>query len=57
MDTHPYPEWLDADFAKFVDDEWKFKSLPSMSRIDAEADEVHTNIANPLHRTQHSPEL
>ena len=55
-DTHPYPEWVDADFDKFVDKEWNFKSLLSMSLIDTEADYVYTNTVNPFHRIHHFPD-
>ena len=48
-DTHPYPEWIDADFDKFVEKKWKFKSLLSMSLIDTDTDYVYTDTANPFH--------
>jgi siderophore synthetase component len=54
-DTHPYPEWSDADFEKFVAKEWKFKSLLSMSLIDSEKDYVYTNIDNPFYFIHQSP--
>jgi siderophore synthetase component len=47
--THPYPEWIDADFEKFVEKEWKFKSLLSMSLIDSDTDYVYTDTQNPFH--------
>jgi siderophore synthetase component len=54
-DTHSYPEWIDADFEKFVAKKWNFKSLLSMSLIDVEADYVYTDIENPFHLIHHSP--
>ena len=56
-DTHPYPEWIEADFDKFVAKEWNFKSLLSMSLIDTEADYVYTNTENPFYLIHNSPDL
>jgi siderophore synthetase component len=55
--THPYPEWIDADFEKFLEKEWKFKSLLSMSLIDSDTDYVYTDTGNPFHCIHHSPDF
>ena len=56
-DTHPYPEWIEADFAKFVEKKWKFKSLLSMSLIDTDRDYVYTDTDNPFHFIHKSPDF
>lgn len=48
-ETHPYPEWVDADFKSFVSPRWQFKSLLSMSLIDSGSDYVYTAVSNPFH--------
>jgi siderophore synthetase component len=47
---HPFPEWVDADFAYFVEKKWRFKSLLSMSLVDIDSDYVYTDITNPFYK-------
>ena len=47
---HPYPDWIENDFAQFVQKNWNFKSLLSMSLVKTDADYVYTDIANPFYR-------
>jgi siderophore synthetase component len=47
---HPFPEWVDADFACFVEKKWRFKSLLSMSLVDIDSDYVYTDITNPFYK-------
>jgi len=52
---HPFPDWVDTDFAYFVRQHWSFKSLLSMSLIDSDSDYVYTDISNPfcmIHQAQ-----
>ena len=46
---HPFPEWVDADVACFIQKRWRFKSLLSMSLVDTDSDYVYTDIPNPFY--------
>jgi hypothetical protein len=46
---HPYPQWVDADWQKFIAPSWNFKSLLSMALVDVDGDYVYTDLANPFY--------
>ena len=53
---HPFPAWANEDFACFVEKNWRFKSLLSMSLVDIDSDYVYTDITNPFYEVhKHRP--